>query len=34
MMCNYESHEGGKPMSVVTGLDNKLPEYLKLEFMG
>jgi SOS-response transcriptional repressor LexA len=30
----YVSHEGEKPMSVVTGLDNKLPEYLKLEFMG
>jgi len=30
----YASHEGEKPMSVVTELDNELPEYLKLEFMG
>ena len=30
----YVSHEGEKPMSVVTGLDNELSEYLKLEFIG
>jgi hypothetical protein len=31
---NYVSHEGEKPMSVVTKLENELNEYLKLEFMG
>jgi hypothetical protein len=31
---NYVSHEGEKPMSVVTGLDCELSEYLKLEFIG
>ncbi len=30
----YVSHEGEKPMSVVTRLDNGLSEYLKLEFFG
>jgi SOS-response transcriptional repressor LexA len=30
----YVSHEGEKPMSVVTRLDNELSEYLKLEFIG
>ena len=30
---NYVSHEGEKPMSVVTELDSELSEYLKLEFM-
>jgi hypothetical protein len=30
----YVSHEGEKPMSVVTGLDNELLEYLKLELIG
>jgi len=29
---SYVSHKGEKPMSVVTGLDYELSEYLKLEF--
>ncbi len=32
--ANYVSHKGEKPMSVITGLDYELSEYLKLEFMG
>jgi len=28
----YVSHEGEKPMSVITGLDSELSEYLKIEF--
>ena len=31
---NYDSHEGEKPMSVISTLDNELSEYLKLEFIG
>ena len=31
---NYVSHEGEKPMSVISTLDNELSEYLKLEFIG
>lgn len=30
----YASHDGEKPMSVVTRLDSELSEYLKTEFMG
>ena len=30
----YVSHEGEKPMSVVTGLDHELDEYLKMEFLS
>ncbi|EPJ47579.1 MAG: helicase-like protein [Osedax symbiont Rs1] len=31
---NYVSHEGEKPMSVLTTLDYALSDYLKLEFVG
>ena len=31
---NDVSHEGEKPMSVITGLDYELSEYLKTEFIG
>lgn len=31
---NYVSHEGEKPVSAISKLDNELSEYLKLEFIG